>query len=483
MMQQMRYYAWLGVLIGLFLAGLGHAFAQPVPATDPIPRVAFPMTHVGNISTVGPRTADAANAAKFSFGVASNGAIFANTTDRLPTPGGASIPIGVNGTIAKPNVAAALGRFARKALPLLSTGVALYDLGEELGFGLDNSGGSLVVVKDTPLPEGYDGYEYREQNTTGTTWYKTRQAACVAYAANTYGGPSSYYTCLGPSPSNWLYFQVQLRNNSNGAVVNTQDRLYSRRTDPSPPSTAPQPSTIQALEDAIAAKSGWPTSSALARATVDALKSGESLQVEPTAVTGPATSPGGSSQTVNETLGETTTSTVTHHHTYAGPQITTTTVTNNVTTNNSTGAVTSTSTTTTQPVINPSPAANETPFVMPCGIPGAPPCAVKVDETGTPSYDPEKIKLDPTLETKAQELRDKVSGEGDKTGLFTNLRGLFTLPAIRECEPIEMPSVFGMQVPTMDPCPGVVWLRGLMAWIWAGIGFMWCWSQVQSARK
>lgn len=158
----------------------------------------------------------------------------------------------INGTLSQKISGAAMGRAFARAGAFLGGPIGLaflalpsiVDWMDEAGVKHDGSGFTAL----SELPAGYDGYEYREQNVTGTTWYKTRQAACTAYAANTYGGPSSYYTCLGPNPSNWLYFQVQLRNSSNGSVINTQDRLYSRRVDPSPPVQVQEPITSEQLE-------------------------------------------------------------------------------------------------------------------------------------------------------------------------------------------------------------------------------------------
>jgi hypothetical protein len=104
----------------------------------------------------------------------------------------------------------------------------------------------------------------------------------------------------------------------------------------------------------------------LAQSTVDAIKSGESLSVQPQTVTGPATSPGPVTQTVDTINNTTTTSTTTHNHTYQGPQVTTTTTTTNVTVDNTTNNIISSTTTTSQPVIPESPeeniAATDTPL-------------------------------------------------------------------------------------------------------------------------
>jgi len=436
------------VCFALALLG-GGVFAQPVPATDPVPRVAFPRTNVGNISTFGPRTADAANAAKFSFGVATNGAIFANTGDRLPTPGGSSIPIGINGTIAKPSVAAALGRFARKTLPLLSVGSALYDLGQELGFTLDNSSGALVVTK--PLA-GFDGNEWTVNTTSGVNgWHLSKSTACNHFT-NSLGSNPGPGRVWEPGTGGSIGWGCQ-RASGLGAIY----VMYSRPTSVVPPD---EPSTVQEFVDAIAAKSGWPTSSALARATVDAIKSGEALQVDPQTVTGPATSPGPSSTTVNPTNDTTTISASTHHYTYTGPSVSISTVTNTSTINNTTQEVISETETTDNPVVPDTPSApEETPFTMPCGVAGTPACAVRVDETGMPDAD--DVDSD-QLKDVEDEHRTWLEGIADANP-FPDIAWDFALPTA--CGVIPTPA-FEPAIESIDVCQFQPMFHELMTVVW-----------------
>ncbi len=459
----------VALLLLVLVSYLPMAQAQPVPATDPVPRVAFPMTHVGNVSTIGPRTADAANAARFSFGVASNGAIFADSTDRLPTPGGASIPIGVSGTIAKPNVAAALGRFARKALPLVSTGFALYDLGEELGFGLDNSSGSMVVSKPDPTACAANCYTYTGQ--VGAIPLSSPSigsyAAAYVSGANSFPPPMYRHLLLSTDAANHRFYVRRTYVGYAGEEPWNYDEVWitPTRTSRAPDQASSIPSSVDEFVDAVAARSGWPSSSALARATVDAIRSGEALEVVPDAVTGPATSPGPSSQTVNDTLGQTTTSTVTNYHTYNGPQVTTTVVTNTTTTDNSTGAVVSTSATTTSPVITPpaGQAADETPFLMPCGVAGTPACSVKVDEAGMPDQ--------PNIPDKIPELRQE---HADQLGniqardwsVWESFRDFFVIPQLSSCQPIPMPEFRGQQIPSINACGVVGGVQNVALVVW-----------------
>ncbi len=456
---------WL--LLSLLMPG--GVFAQPVPATE-TPRVVFPLTPVGNVTTVGPRTADAANARRFSFGVAANGAVFANTGTTMPTPGGGSIPIGVNGQVSKANVGAALGRFARKVYAPLVVGSALYDLGQELGFFLDNSGGSLVVTQ-APDPDLFCTVSPCYTWSVSVPYYMTAgtpEAVCRAAiaAVSSPGDVANYVSntfteCRGVRPA--TNFQIVI------PITNRGSRP--------PDQVANTPSSLEAFESAVAARSGWPTSSALARTLVDAINSGESPLVEPVTVTGPASSPGSVTQTVNTSAGTTTTATQTHNYTYSGPNVTVNTTTTSVTVDNSTGAVLDQSTTTITPEVptppEPSPAV--------CGGPGLSACNVKVDETGTPQYDPDPFTLPESLQQQTEQQLEQIADAADKAGLFSDFASLFTLPPLRECAPVVLPSLLGRELGSLNPCAGVDWLRGLMAWVWAVAGFLFCWGCVRES--
>lgn len=451
---------WFAVV--LFIAAW-PAYAQPVPATE-VPRVAFPLTTSGNVTTFGPLTADAANAKSFSFGVAANGAVFASRSGTMPTPGGASIPVSVTSQIPKANVAAALGRFARKTLPLLSAGAALYDLAGELGYTLDNSAGALVVRRTDPTRcTAAPCY-----GPVSSRLFNTAIAACTAYAATVANGRAitNLVTYNEASTTFLCDFRAGAQNYS---------QILGKTSSVPAPSPA-QPSTVDEFIASVQSRTTWPESSALARATVDAINSGESLQVAPSAVTGPATSPGPVTTTTDPAAGTTSTSTVTHNYTYNGPNVTVTTTTNNVTTNTSTGAVISTSSASSSPEL-PKP---ETPQAL-CGGPGLPACAVKVDEAGTPAFDPEAIKLDPQIKIDQETQLETVTGDQDKAGLFSDFLTLFTLPPVRECEPLALPQVMSWQMPSLDPCPVVPWVRGLMSLIWAAAGFAFCWGCIREA--
>lgn len=117
------------------------------------------------------------------------------------------------------------------------------------------------------------------------------------------------------------------------------------------------------------------------------------------------------------------------------------------------------------------------PEVTVCGLPGTPAC--KIDETGTPDYNPAPMVLDKSkLDADASAQRDAIKSPGDK-GMFSDWGGMFTLPTLTACEPLQLPVYSGYTLGTMDVCPGAEWLRSLMAFVWAVSGLAFCWSCVE----
>jgi len=116
----------------------------------------------------------------------------------------------------------------------------------------------------------------------------------------------------------------------------------------------------------------------------------------------------------------------------------------------------------------------------PCGSPGQPVCAVKVDEKGTPegagtTYDVAKAKMDETKGKNDEQLA-KAAGQGDK-GFLEPVRSLFWSPPIAACEPVALPSSF--QGLSLDPCGVVDGARGLMGFLWAAGGLFVCLGMVK----
>lgn len=118
--------------------------------------------------------------------------------------------------------------------------------------------------------------------------------------------------------------------------------------------------------------------------------------------------------------------------------------------------------------------------IQTCGLPGKPKC--QIDEAGTPTYDPKKFELDrPTLDTASKTQRDTVSSATDKATLFTPWATFFTLPPLAACTPIAMPVYAGAQIASLNVCPAAEWLRGLMGFVWAAVGFFFVFRTVQDA--
>ena len=105
--------------------------------------------------------------------------------------------------------------------------------------------------------------------------------------------------------------------------------------------------------------------------------------------------------------------------------------------------------------------------IITCGLPGTPPC--KIDESGTPEK-VTKEEYKPELEdykTKQGELKDKVSGRGDKS-MLDGWQSVFVTPPMASCSPFVLPRDMG----SIDPCPVVDGMRSVMAYIYA-LGGLW----------
>ncbi|SFV04522.1 hypothetical protein SAMN05216350_1218 [Polaromonas sp. YR568] len=282
--------------------------------------------------------------------VETDGAASAKTTHtgNLKNPSGNPVPVKVNGRIPPAAAGKAIGKFLLKITGgyVLNTGVAVYDLAKELGFTLGrNPDGTLDVDKSDPnvcsVAPCYL-YSTGSYNTTsGGPKRSTELAACQAvpndWPAGLLAGPP---IVVGTAPNS----VCQWPHNGGGATTRAIERE----------GIAPKPEVLlqssqQEFLDAIATKSGWPSSSTLSRALEDAAKvTGEKIQPENLTISGPASTPGATS-TTQKPDGSTETSTTTHNHTYGGNTVTTTntTVINNY--NPTTNTTTTTTTTGTPP--------------------------------------------------------------------------------------------------------------------------------------
>lgn len=173
----------------------------------------------------------------------------------------------------------------------------------------------------------------------------------------------------------------------------------------------------------------------------DALRQG--IDASPYATPLPAGGPAaiaGPQKTTTNSKGEIITEGDTYNITYSGDSYTYNIT--NTTTNNTTGETT---TTTQQPKTE-------------CGVPGKPPCAVKVDEEGTPTWkDRDGSGLD-ALKAAEAAKRDELMGQVPQPDL-----GWFGAPPIAECAPFEFPDNMG----SLNPCGVVNQTREVMAYLWA----------------
>jgi hypothetical protein len=351
---------WVCVLALASVSVGARAQAVPATATGGV----HPYSLGGNTYTFSGAQATAANAAKYSYAPAANGAIYTTNVASIPSPsGGAAVPVTVNGSIPKAAAAAAIGRFALKAtgvIGVLQVGVGLYDLAKELGFDVNNSSGAVVVTKPDPnVCVGTSNCTFFTTRTYDSasphprTASATKVAACDKTVAEMKGRNSglpaevvSYATC-----------DYRLWSQSMGVWYYSYNWGYGTVSVAPVVGPSGTPSSVQALTDAVAAKASWPPESAIARVVRDAVKSGESVAVDPVSVTGPASVPAARTVTNNGT--STTTSQTTNNYNYAGSTVTVTNVTTSSTVNNTSGATEAHTTTTTEPVVEPEP--EETP--------------------------------------------------------------------------------------------------------------------------
>lgn len=269
-------------------------------------------------------------------GISTNGGPNIAVAGRSPVPVSKAAPVVID-VVAKvpPRSAAVMIGKALKLVPVLATGYALYDLAKELGYDVQKNGADVAVSSAGPSSAAL-----------------TCSAAFPQYPAriwHTSGYSFTFADDNNPTPAGWVWVDNCTQGPSNscyGVCTRSGSLVRSPTTTPSAPLN---PSTLQALEDSIALKSGWPIASNVSKAVRDASEAtGEPVPIEgPPTVTGPATSPGGTTTTQNGD-GTKSVATTTNNHNYAGDTINTTTVT---TTNNydTSNQVINTTTTTTTP--------------------------------------------------------------------------------------------------------------------------------------
>lgn len=404
---------------------------------------------------------------------------------QLKNPAGNPFAVSAAGRISALQTAKAVGRVALGFTGFLGVGVALYDLFKELGYDAQRlPDGTLKVSKSDPsICSQAPCYHYRHfAGGTYLSYYPSLQASCSAAP-----GDMNAYSGAGAT---WIYDTAQLLPDGRcivEAYVSWQSTNRTSNTlNPQSIAVSPrpnlQPSSSQEFIDAVAAKSGWPSSSAIARVLAEpaATTAAEKIPVESVTASGPATSPGVVKTTVT-TLPDgstvTTTETTDYKHAYSGPNVSTTTsTTTNVQTCTGAGACSTTSSTVRS---EPAPTAPEP--VPTCGMPGAPECAVKVSEAGMPTDLP-VTKYQPSVDT-TQAAKDsglrRLASPADSSSLFTGWSAFFGTPALATCSPIVLPDYHGVSMGSLDPCPVVNGMREVMAYLWAAGGLFLCLGMIR----
>lgn len=276
-----------------------------------------------------------------------------NSSADFSVPGSAKpVNVGVATKINPVGLGKALGNLGSKALWPLAFGSAVYDVAKELGFTLsrDQSGASVVTKED--LTNGCWTEPCFNYQVAGLEGRFTKLGACQVYESNhnTVNVSSQFVASNArvafhePFATDGCF--VDFHRKSDGVFSSTFISAFVATpvglSSGSPPALS---SSMQEFIDAVAAKSGWPTSSAIARAAADALSQSIPVAIDPPVVSGPSSVPGPSTTTQNPD-GSTTNKTITNNYTYAGDMITyNTTVTTTVINN---GTVTSTTTTTSE---------------------------------------------------------------------------------------------------------------------------------------
>lgn len=455
-----------------------------------------------------------------------------SSSGTLRNPAGNPVAVTATGRVTNAAAGKAIARFAFKAggslIGVLGVAIATKQLFQELGwtYRADPNGGLIVsdLSGGCSTRNGSGCYQYWAehpgvQGFPGTWFpsvdaaandalarynaanyaYKSTQVDCYPYGRN----PDSSKATSGSGTPFCGYFIM--RRSDNGDAHWVESMVTSRTL-----ATAPQTdfASEQAVADAIAAKSGWPTSSAIAQAAVEAktnlqayapdkdpVKAAEDfapLNVVNPIAAGPATSPGTTTtQTSNNADGSQRTEQVscTYNHAYNGADVVTTQVCSTTVTNDGTSGKTTNATKTDNapaPVANGSVTVQPTTVVPPvtpasspaptCGVAGQPACAVKVDETGTAAAP--QLKLDETaIDAAAKDTRDKV---GAKPTVFgQEWSDLFVTPPVVACVPLTMPQSVGSV--KVDPCPVVDGTREVMAILWALGAFWICLGFVREA--
>lgn len=451
----------LKIVIAIFVLAVGwsgYASAQALPTPVFVPAAS------GNVVTFANATATAANASSITFGHAANGPVYAEAAASFRTAGGSVVPVVARSAPSALAIAKTIGSgiaMASNVGMVLVAGVALYEFAKEMGFNVSSSGGVATVTKDDPMLCTVGPCYTWDAIASGLRgrWPTSARVCAEAAAANPSSG-NQRNTIVNTGTACDLYTSI---NNGPFLLAGryTLNKIARSGVDVGPPVQ----SSPQELQDAIASKTAWPSTSKIDDALRDAIKAGAPLALpKPLQITGPlevAYPP----KTVTSPDGTKTVTTNKEKITYSPDGSIKVDTESTVKTLDAAGNVTGTTVTTDSP-----PAPEPDPIT--CGLPGTPACAL--DEAGTPKESPltdAKIQQG-TDEAKAahKNLTDTIVGDADKNWSWTFLGA----PPVAQCEPVQFPAVMGVTPPVMNPCGTVDGIRAIMSWIWAFVGFYMC---------
>lgn len=107
-----------------------------------------------------------------------------------------------------------------------------------------------------------------------------------------------------------------------------------------------------------------------------------------------------------------------------------------------------------------------------CGAPGQPKCGI--DESGTPK---DYTGKDGLAEWKAAADSNRAQIKDSGGGVFDGFAIFFSAPPVASCSPFDLPNNYG----SLDPCPVVDGVRGVMGYIWALSALFLCIGWIREA--
>lgn len=207
----------------------------------------------------------------------------------IPGSGGRRLPVEMSAPVTKMNAAKAIGKFAasatRNMLGPIMTGVALFDLAQDLGFipAWNDETDALELTKEEIIRQCQaDCFEFRGMADDSLPWTVSQAQACQQWIDK---HPGYGYYVAG------MRFDKVTANCGIASTAypqwGTSWQMIQFRSVPPYDVRETHPATIEELEDAIAAQSGWPTNAtrALAQAVKDG---GQSVEYGTPTVSGPA---------------------------------------------------------------------------------------------------------------------------------------------------------------------------------------------------